>query len=1790
MFPPALNTTTNLIELLYLRAQIHPDEPAYTFLSETEDLDISLNYGELVEQVEALAWRLRNNKLQGQRALILYPSNLDFLITFLACLAAEVVAVPAYPPRKNQNMGRIKAIVKDCEPAMVLATTKIMSIARPILAETPEFSHLQYLCTDNKNTEANNAGEITIPDIDSEALAFLQYTSGSTGDPKGVMLSHGNLFYNQKIIHQAGGYLEQARIVSWLPLFHDMGLGIALQAITQGGHCSLMTPATFVQKPQRWLWAISNEQANVSGGPNFGYDHCLKMMKPELYQGLDLSSWKIAFSGAEPVKASTLKAFADVFGSYGFSSRAFMPCYGLAEATVAVTTTVVDAEPRILDLSRKELSENKVKILADENQQVSDAYVGCGKTWLEDELLIVSPDTHRVCQEEEIGEIWLKSKSIGQGFWQKEEINQKIFRAKAAGKPGYYLRTGDLGFMQDHELFVTGRRKDLIIIRGRNYYPQDIENCASQSHEALSRNFVAAVATADQDEPRLVLIHEVERQYLRKLNKNTEFCEEIFAAINTAVSKKIELHVNDIILLRPGRIPKTSSGKIQRRNCLALFLTNQFEAIASWNFQQHTLNNASQKLGQKKTNVEKNNDLKSDNYVAELSTEYLVCYKEITAWLENWICQHERINPSDIDIHEDLASFGMDSVAVMKMSSELSLWLNMELSADILWDYHSIHELAEYLAKIRGSESGEIDAMNAIPVQQRQPGAEYPLSFSQERLWFLEQIGNGTQAYDIEGIYQVKGSLDRDALSLAFAFLVNRHEVFRANFFDRSGDALQTLSDPQWNFENGFCENKNPAASQQYLTDWLVKGRQDKLDLTTGPLLKIRLLEIDNTNHILQVRIHHIISDGWSLSVFVKELAACYEAFAKKTRPALADLSVQYMDYILWQRETMQGAVLNGKLKYWQNKLKGVKSLDIPSANSRPPIQTYVGCHQKFSLSRSMTEELKKLSRKEGVTLYNTLLAAFKILLHKYSGQTDICIGTPMANRTKAGVNEIIGMLVNTLPLRTEITTKDSFLEVLQRVKKTTHEAYKHQEISFSQIIEGLNIPRDLSRSPLFQIMFVMQNSSVSSDFQTSSIELEEIEFETGTAKFDLTMELVEENGVLKGNLEYNTDLFETETMQRLVGHYETLLANVLVEPSIPNNALEIMTTNEREFLYRCNETGKEFAAEVCVHKAFEKQVVKTPENVAIAIGEHTLNYSELNKRANLVCSWLLNKKLAQGSKIGICIGRSINLLPSILGVLKAGCVYVPLDPAFPNARIELMFKEADLVAVLSEEGLLKDSSVTKPKLNINFEDSTFSSLSVANRSIPMTSGSLLYLIFTSGSTGKPKCVAVTHRSAMNLYSWYAEEFAMSQEDKCLIISSVGFDLTHKNLFTPLLVGGQVILPDREEYDAEYLLKTITEKKISWINCAPSAFYPLLETSKQQACLRSLKKVFLGGETIQLDRLKAWLKSSNTELINSYGPSECTDISAYYRLKTADIDKAAPIPIGKANANVQLYVVDKELKQLPVGVPGELFVGGEGVGPGYYNNEALTEEKFVANPFYEAGSGHSMRLYKTGDKVKRLASGDIEFLGRFDHQVKLRGFRIELGEIETVLNSFVEMKESAVKVCTNNHGNSQLVAYYVPVQKMELSSQQIKEKLREVLPDFMVPSAFVKLEKMPLNINGKVDKDALPFFENVESEIAYVAPESETEIKLEKIWVEVLGTEKVGVYDSFFDIGGHSLLATKIVSRAKDTFKVDLAVKALFSMVNIRDMAMYIDTLIKAREDLFDTNDQGGDGRQEIEL
>jgi amino acid adenylation domain-containing protein/non-ribosomal peptide synthase protein (TIGR01720 family) len=888
---------------------------------------------------------------------------------------------------------------------------------------------------------------------------------------------------------------------------------------------------------------------------------------------------------------------------------------------------------------------------------------------------------------------------------------------------------------------------------------------------------------------------------------------------------------------------------------------------------------------------------------------------------------------------------------------------------------------------------------------------------------------------------------------------------------------------------------------------------------------------------------HHIISDGWSLGVFVRELAALYAAFSAGLASPLQPLPIQYADYAHWQRTWVQGEVLQEHLTYWKKQLEGVPVLELPTDHPRPAIRSFRGSTHHFEFSNNVYASLQTLMKRHGVTLFMTCLAAFQAFLYRYTGQEDVVVGSPVANRNRTEVEGLIGFFVNTLVLRTNLSGNPNFREILSRAREITLGALAHQELPFEKVVEALQPDRDLSRDALFQVLFVVQNAAPTME-PREGLTIELLDSPTETAKFDLTLFIMEGEGTLAGALEYNTDLFEADSIRRMAENFTTFLAEAIADTERKLSEIPLLGSKERAGAW--NATEKEFSRSACIHELIEQQTARTPDAIALVSGKGRLTYNELNRRANQLAHYLRVVGLGPQAIVGICMQRSIEMVISILGVLKAGAAYVPFDPAYPSERLAGMLEDAGVPVLLTEGRLIANLPPGNARLiGVDTDWEKIAQHPSQNAGFNVTPDHRVYAIFTSGSTGRPKLAAVYHRGFVNLMEWFVRAFAIGEQDRTLLVSSFNFDLTQKNIYAPLMTGGCLYLADPGVFDPVAMRRTIQDDRITLLNCTPSAFYPLVDQANDQTLeqLQSLREVFLGGEPISLQRMSGWTKSPSfhAEIVNTYGPTECTDICAFYRIKDP-VNVAGPIPIGRPIYNVGLYVLDANLAPLPIGVPGELCVAGEGVGEGYINDAELTARKFLPNPF-EGKDGE--RIYRTGDLVRYLPSGDIEYLGRIDHQIKIRGFRIELGEIESVLRQHPSVKEAVVLAREDTPGEKWLAGYVVPRESpagsaAHVSDADLRRYLRSRLPDYMVPSAFAVLEALPLSPNGKLDRKALPIPDRTQrrSATAYAAPSTPQETALASILAELLGTESVGIHDNFFELGGDSILAIQLIARA----------------------------------------------------
>jgi amino acid adenylation domain-containing protein len=1115
----------------------------------------------------------------------------------------------------------------------------------------------------------------------------------------------------------------------------------------------------------------------------------------------------------------------------------------------------------------------------------------------------------------------------------------------------------------------------------------------------------------------------------------------------------------------------------------------------------------------------------------------------------------------------------------------------------------------------------------------------FPLSFAQQRLWFLDQLAPHNAFYNISTAVRLRGPLNIVALEQSLDEIVWRHEILQTTFMTLEGKPVQviaiapslTVAMPVMDLQ-GLAKARQEAETERLATE----EAQCPFDLTRGPLLRVKLVRLEERQYILLITMHHIISDGWSLGVFVRELAGLYEAFASGRSPLLPELPIQYVDFVIWQREWLQGDALEDQLRYWKRQLAPLSVLDLPADRPRPPAQTFRGAIHSCELPHSLATALEELSREEDVTLFMTLLAAFQTLLYRYTGQPDVVVGSPIANRNRPELENLIGFLANTLVLRADLAGDPSFYELLQQERRVCLAAYAHQDVPFEKLVEELQPERDLSRNPLFQVMFVLQSAPMPA-LELPGLTLELMETNSGTARFDLTLSVTSTAQGLEASFEYNTDLFDPARIRRMATHFQTLLKGIVVNLDQRLSDLPLLTETERQqLLVEWNDTQAVYPQSLCVHELFEAQVERTPDTVAAVFEDSCLTYQELNWRANRLAHHLRGLGVGPEVLVGICAERSLEMMIGLYGILKAGGAYVPLDPAYPQERLAMMLEDSRAAVLLTQQRLVERIPEHEARATHQVEgwsqgardrlcrrvvrlDTDWETIAQQSQENPIggaTAGSLAYMIYTSGSMGRPKGVQVLQRAVVNFLESMRQQPGLTEQDVLLSVTTLSFDIAVLELFLPLAVGSCVVLVGRAvAVDGIQLAQVLAASGATVMQATPTTWRLLLESGWQGD---DGVRILCGGEAFP-SVLADELVGQSAALWNMYGPTETTVWSSIYEVRTAGV----PITIGRPIANTEMYILDAHLAPVPIGVPGELYIGGDGLARGYFDRPELTAQVFIPNPFpppvppngdttthksdfdsltttYSGSVWHQAtdyrpenlkkplvgnsipiggeegggtRLYKTGDLVRYLPDGNVEFLGRADHQVKVRGFRIELGEIETVLAQHPEILETVVVVRGDEPGDPsiegtdrRLVAYYVPDREHSTLLSELRDLIRQKLPAYMMPSAFVALEEMPLTLNGKVDRRALPAPDGVRSELAgvFVAPRTPTEEMLAGIWSQVLGIEQVGVTDDFFELGGHSLLVMQVVSRIWETWRVELPVHSFFETPTVANLARIV--------------------------
>ncbi|GBD54546.1 non-ribosomal peptide synthetase [Microcystis aeruginosa NIES-298] len=1129
----------------------------------------------------------------------------------------------------------------------------------------------------------------------------------------------------------------------------------------------------------------------------------------------------------------------------------------------------------------------------------------------------------------------------------------------------------------------------------------------------------------------------------------------------------------------------------------------------------------------------------------------------------------EILKIEQVGIYDNFFEIGGHSLLATQLVSRIRSLFKIELPLRSLFGAATVAELAHLIGQLQQQNL----TLTVPPILPRTKDTELPLSFAQQRLWFLDQLQPNSALYNIPMVLHFRGNLNQKALEQSLLEICDRHEVLRTNFVTIDGQPTQIIQTTRETISVVDLQDL-PIQEQAEKTEQLKqKQATQPFDLAKESLIRITLVVLSETEHFLLVCMHHIISDGWSIEVFIHELTSLYNAYTQNHPANLAPLPIQYADFALWQKQWLQGDVLQTQLNYWQNQLTAAPPLlSLPTDHPRLAVQSFVGTQQEFSLSPKLSQALTELSRQQGVTLFMTLLAAFDALLYRYTGSSDILVGTPIANRNRGEIEGLIGFFVNTLVMRTDLSDNPSFSQLLTRVREVTMDAYAHQDLPFEMLVEALQPERDLSHTPLFQVAFVLQNTP-KSEIAMTGLTVTDLPPENTTAKFDLTLAMVNTDDGLKGVWEYNTDLFESSTIERLSGHFLNLLGGIAANPQARISQLPLLTESEtNQLLIEWNNTQVDYPEYKCIHQLFEEQVKRTPDAVAVVCSQQQLTYNELNCRANQLAHYLQKLGVKPEELVGICLERSLDMIVGLLAILKVGGAYVPIDPDYPQERISFMLQDSQVKIILTCESL--QNSLPNHQAIVICLDKDWPQInqtSQENLNSTVSADNLAYVIYTSGSTGIPKGVIVTHQ-AVNRLVLNTNYIQFTPDDRVVQASNIAFDAATFEIWGALLNGAKIIIIAKSVLlSPQELALSLKENQISVLFLTTALFNQLANLVPQ--AFSSLRCLLFGGEAVEPKWVQEVLeKGAPQRLLHVYGPTENTTFSSWYLVENV-ASTATTIPIGKAIANTQIYLLDKNLQPVPIGVVGELHIGGMGLAKGYLNRPELTQEKFIPNPFEKdevspptplnKGGNEPSKLYKTGDLARYLPDGNIEYVGRIDNQVKIRGFRIELGEIEALLNQNEAVQSSCVIVREDNLGDKRLVAYVVPQPEINLTINEIRQFLRAKLPDYMVPTAFVLLDTFPLTPNGKIDRRALPV-PDLQSQGEYIAPRNPIEEKMAQIWAEVLKLKRVSIEDNFFELGGHSLLATQVISRLQETFEIVLPLRYLFESPTIAQLSAVI--------------------------
>jgi natural product biosynthesis luciferase-like monooxygenase protein len=1361
-----VNVPDNLFEVVMARANADPALRLYSYLS--DDAEKHLSAGELAAKALAVGGCLQKLGMTGKPVLLTCRPGLEAIVGFFGCIFAGAIAVPLPRPGRKGKNERVKLVLEDCGAGAVLGFGQDEI---PALAELTSATRTPWLIVEDIADEHAKAWRK--PRLDGSSLAFIQYTSGSTGAPKGVMVSHSNVLSNAAEMQDAFAINGADRGVSWLPFYHDMGLSSGMiQPVYSGYPSAIMSPLAFSEEPLRWLKAITSVRATLSGGPNFAYDLCVQKITQDLITELDLSSWRVAFSGSEMVRHETLEAFASRFKACGFDENALRPCYGLAEATLLVTARSSSIRS-VIHVDSELLKQGKVEG-APEGSPRSKAVMAVGSAGARNPVAVVDPETRHLCAENKVGEIWITGASVAQGYWKKLKDTRKTFHARPRGaRVGRYLRTGDLGFIRGEQLFITGRLKDLVIIRGQNFYPHDIEDTAAKSHPALSLGRSAAFSIDAAEGERLVIVQEVQRKAESSLD-----CEAIVRAVRESIAAEHQLHAHAVVLIRAGTLPRTTSGKVQRKACRDEFLSNSLKVIFS--------------------SVDAGDPVEAQP-AALLPQEgpqpesALQCVLHVLA-------AATRTPLRAIHAQTPLSALGIDSLLAAQIRVAIERSTGVVVPVSRLLEGGSVLALAEFVEANRQAHGGPVKP------EQAEFATRYPLSAGQKALWYLQQLEPENPAYTIARALRVRGPLNVETLRDAFAFLVERHPSLRTVILSDAGEPLQEVASRQAQVFDVIAAEE---WDESKLQAQIAASARRPFDLQAGPLLRLQAYLRSGNEAVLLFVAHHIALDLWSLAQLMEELSAAYGSIRAGKAPELPPLGNRYADFVEWQSSMLAG---RGRelSAYWLSRLEPrPPALGLPVSSQPSPGQPSATCH--FEIEGGLSSRLAAIKDEHRVTLHALLLAAFEVLLHRYTGQPDFLLGVLSSGRNQACAENVVGYFVNPVLVRADLSSNPSFAEYVRQSYRDLLAALDHGDLPYSVLVEQLHANRNESRSPLIQAMCIFQPAKIGKvegltpfimgqpggAIAVDNLLFESMELSEEGTQFDLTLVACHGEERITAALKYDPARFDAEFIARLARHYRALLGSLAANPRAKVRELSLLTAAEEHEVTRAwNSTECAIRADASIHQLIQEQVDRTPDHDALIFEGVSLSYRELDAKANALTHYLKQCGVTAEAKVAVHLERSLEMVVSMLAILKAGAAYVPLDPSHPPERIQSILNAARPSLVVTTRHLAARVALPAGVRTICLDQDLALIAGCSTSRAESVAGpeSLAYVMYTSGSTGVPKGVMIEHRNVVNFFRGMDEKVGCGPEDTLLAVTSIAFDISILELLWPLTRGARVVI------------------------------------------------------------------------------------------------------------------------------------------------------------------------------------------------------------------------------------------------------------------------------------------------------------------------------------------------------------------------------------------------------------